>query len=145
MLLTSGYLADFKTGYLQIAIPEHQCEVMGGTDTNGGKTGYAVGRLVKLVRHTDGSAHIVAASSVSAVSIGDATHIIAQSDDSLDTTTIKGEQYNTAPIGILANTASGDVPTEVTATMKRVALYKIINSDDIKIIPVKPATGSVVR
>ena len=144
MLLTSGYLADFKTGYLAIATPEHRCEVMDGTDVNSGKTGFAVGRLVKLVRLSDGTAYITAAGSVTATSIGDATHIVAQSDDSLTAGTIRTEALNFAPIGILANTEVS-IPSAATATMKRVALYKIVNSDDIKIIPVKHATVSVVR
>lgn len=151
MIVTTGFLADFKTAYQQIAIPEHQCEVTGGTDDadrdgqgSGLNAGYAAGRLVKLVRHTDGSCHLVAASSVSATSIGDATHIVAQTDDSLDTTTIRGENLNFNPTGLLKNTATA-IPTAVTATMKRVALWKIINADDVKIIPVKPATVSVVR
>lgn len=154
MLLTGGYLADFKTGYLAIATPEHRCAVIGGTDANGGKTGFAVGRLVKLVRLADGSCYIIGAGTiettpgtvdypVTATSIGDATHIIAQSDDSLDKV-VKAEQLNFQPTEILANTEIS-IPTEVTATMKRVALYKIVNSDDIKIIPVKHATVSVVR
>jgi len=154
MLLTTGYLADFKTGYMQIAIPEHQCEVTGGTDDadndgngSGLTAGYAVGRLVKLVRHTDGSCHLVAAGSVTATSIGDATHIVAQADDSLITTTIRGEALNFAPTGLLKNTATSapEASAAASATVKRVALYKIVNSDDIKIIPVKPSTVSVVR
>jgi hypothetical protein len=151
MLLTTGYLADFKTGYLQIAIPEHQCEVINGVDDadndgagSGLTAGFAVGRLVKLVRLSDGTCYITAAGSVTATSIGDATHIVAQADDSLDTTTIKGEQFNYNPTGLLKNTAT-ETPTEATATMKRVALWKIVNSDDVKIIPVKHATTSVVR
>lgn len=153
MLLTTGYLADFKTGYLQIAIPEHQCEVIGGLD--GAGTGFAAGRLVKLVRLSDGTSYIVGAGTiettpgtidypVSATSIGDATHIIAQTDDSLDTTTIKGEQFNYNPTGLLKNTALS-IPNKATDTMKRVSLWKIVNSDDVKIIPVKHATVSVVR
>ncbi len=144
MLLTSGYLADFKTAYLQIATVEHRAEVVGGTDTNNGVTGYAVNRLVKVTRLTDGSITIAAPSGVSATSIGDATHIVAQADDSLDTTKIKGEQLNFAPIGILGNTAAV-AATAITATMKRVALWKITNADDVKIIPVKPATVTVTR
>ena len=151
MQVTTGYLADFKTGYLQIATVEHRCEVLGGTDDadrdgngSGLTAGYAAGRLVKLERLSDGSCYITAAGSVSATSIGDATHIIAQTDDSLDTTTIKGEQLNFAPTGLLKNTATS-TPSAATATMKRVALWKITNSDEVKIIPVKPATVSVVR
>ncbi len=152
MLLTSGYIADFKTGYMQIAIPEHQCEVMGGTDDGDGTTstastsnGYAAGRLVVLTRLSDGSCYIAPAANVTATSIGTATHIIAQTDDSLITTTIRGEAYNYAPTGILKNTATGSAPSAATTTMKRVALYKIVNSDDVKIIEVKPSTASVVR
>lgn len=151
MLLTTGYLADFKTGYLQIAIPEHQCEVRGGTDDGAGGTGsgltagFAVGRLVVLTRLADGSCHIAPAANVTATSIGTATHIVAQSDDSLDTTTIRGEVYNFLGKGILKNTSIDAAPTQATATMKRVALWKIINADDVKIIPVKDSTVSVVR
>lgn len=152
MLLTSGYLADFKTGYMQIAIPEHQCEVMGGTDDGDGTTstaattnGYAAGRLVVLTRLSDGSCYLAPAANVTATSIGTATHIIAQTDDSLDTKTIRGEVLDFRPTGILKNTKTGEVPSAATDTMKRVALYKIVNSDDIKIIEVKPSTASVVR
>lgn len=151
-LLTGGFLADFKTGYLQIASVEHQCEVTGGTDNGEGGSGsgvtagYAAGRLVKLVRHTDGTCHLVAAGSVTATSIGDATHIVAQTDDSLNTTTIRGEAYDYRARGILKNTATAvPNPLALTATMKRVALYKIVNADDVKIIEVKPSTVSVVR
>jgi len=163
MLLTTGFLADFKTGYMQIAIPEHRCEVMGGTDKGDGgvataavTTGFAVGRLVKLVRLADGTCYIIPAGTiettpgtvdypVTATSIGDATHIVAQTDDSLDTTTIRGEVLNFMGKQILKNTATGSVPTAATATMKRVALWKIVNADDVKIIEVKHATVSVVR
>ncbi len=161
MLLTTGFLADFKTGYLQVATVEHRCEVLGGIDNGQGgagsgvTAGYAAGRLVKLVRLADGTSYIVGAGTietdpgtvdypVTATSIGDATHIIAQTDDSLNTTTIKGEQLNFAPTGLLKNTATS-IPSAATATMKRVALWKIVNSDDVKIIEVKHATVSVVR
>lgn len=151
MLLTTGYLADFKTGYMQIAVVEHRCEVLGGTDDadndgNGSGTtaGYAAGRLVKLVRLSDGTCYITTPGTVTATSIDEATHIVAQTDDSLITTTIRGEAYNYAPTGLLKNTATS-TPSALTTTMKRVALYKIVNSDDIKIIPVKHSTSSVVR
>lgn len=142
-----GFIADFKIGYLQIASIEHQAEVIGGTDTADGLTGFAVGRLVKLTRLADGSVHIGVPTAVSATSISDATHIVAQSDDSLrnvNTDVIPVERYQTRNRNILGNTASA-VPTAATATMKSIALYKIVNADDIKIIPVKPATVSVTR
>lgn len=144
----SGYIADFKTGYLQRQILEPLVEVMGGADTGDGKTGFATARLVKLTRLSDGSAYIVAATGVSATSIGDATHIIAQSDDTLPNVPdnfIKAEKYQTRNTNILSNTASGSAPTAKTATMKAVAFFKIVNADDIKIIEVKPATVSVNR
>lgn len=143
----SGFIADFKIGYLQRAIIEHQAEVVGGTDTADGITGFAVGRLVKLTRLADGSCHIGVPTAVSATSISDATHIVAQSDDSLrnvNSDVIPTEKYQTRNRNILANTAAS-APEAATATMKSIALYKIVNSDDIKIIPVKPATVSVTR
>ena len=143
----SGFIADFKIGYLQRAVIEHQAEVMGGADTADGLTGFAVSRLVKLTRLADGTCIIAAPSNVTATSIGDATHIVAQSDDTLrnvPTDVIPTERYISRNRNILANTASS-VPTGATATMKSIALYKIINADDIKIIPVKPATVSVTR
>lgn len=144
----SGFIADFKIGYLQRAVIEHQAEVIGGADTADGLTGFAVGRLVKLTRLADGSVHIGVPTAVSATSISDATHIVAQSDDSLRNVpadVIPVERYQTRNRNILANTASGAAPAAATATMKSIALYKIINADDIKIIPVKPATVSVTR
>ena len=149
MLLTSGYIADFKTSYLQIAIPEHRCEVMDGTDGVSGLTaGFAAGRLVKLVRLADGTCYITVPANVTATSIGDATHIVAQTDDSLHGA-IRTEALNFMATGLLKNTtvdaAATDAPTAATATMKRVALWKIVNADDVKIIPVKHSTISVVR
>lgn len=143
----SGYIADFKIGYLQIASIEHQAEVIGGIDEAGGLTGFAVGRLVVLTRLSDGSCHIKPAANTSATSIGTATHIVAQSDDSLrnvPSDRIAVERYSTSNRNILANT-SASTPSAATATMKSIALWKIVNSDDIKIIPVAPATVSVRR
>ena len=152
----TGFIADFKIGYLQIAQIEHQAEVIGGADeAHDGLTGFAVNRLVKVARLADGSITIVPALNVSATSIGDATHIIAQSDDSLRNVigdAIPTELYTTRPRTILANTVATTVAelaltpiTAATGTMKSVALWKIINADDVKIIPIKPETVSVVR
>ena len=143
----SGFIADFKIGYMQVAIIEHRAEVVGGTDEAGGLTGFATGRLVKLTRLSDGSCHIAVPTAVSATSISDATHIVAQSDDSLRNTIgdcIPTERYSSLNRDILANTASS-APSAATATMKSIALWKITNSDDIKIIPIAPATVSVRR
>lgn len=155
---TTDFLADFKTGYLQRAIILHQCAVTGGADVAyDGTTGYAVGRLVKITLNADGLPVIAPAGTeqapVSATSISDATHIIAQSDDTLRnviTDAIPVEKYTTRARGILANTftATEDVPAPVTANInhwKSVAVYKIVNADDVKIIPVLPSTGGVKR
>ena len=143
----SGYLGDFKIGYMQVALIEHRAEVIGGSDEAGGLTGFAVGRFVKLTRLSDGSCHLAVPTAVSATSISDATHIIAQSDDSLRNVpgdAIPAEKYSTQNRNIVANTASS-TPTGATTTMKSVALYKITNSDDIKIITVAPASVSIRR
>jgi len=146
MLLTSGFLADFKTGYLQIATVEPQVEVMGGTDGGSGLTaGYAAGRLVLLTRLADGTAIIAQPANVTATSIGTATHIIAQTDDSLDGRAIRTEALNFMATELLKNTTTGAAPSAVSATMKKVALYTIGNVDDVKLILVKHATVSVVR
>lgn len=143
----TGFIADFKIGHDQYAKVLHQAEVIGGTDTEGGLTGFAVARLVKITYTADGAAIVQAPTGVTATNIGDATHIIAQSDDTLrnfPTDVIPVERYNTRTRGILGNTATA-VPTAVTATMKTVAVWAIKDKDDIKIIPVKPATVSVIR
>jgi len=143
----SGYIADFKIGYLQIAMIEPQTEVKGGTDEAGGLTGFAVARLVVLTRLSDGSCYIAPAANTSATSIGTATHIVAQSDDSLRNTVgdaIPTEKYSSINRNILANTSSS-TPSAATATMKSIALWKITNSDDIKIITIAPASVSVRR
>ena len=120
----SGFVAEFKTGYLQREIRE-EATVAGGTDTglrDSSKTGYAPGRLVVL---TAGA--ITAPTGVSATSIGNATHIIAQSDDTIREVPEDynyTERYSTLPNLICKNSTE----------KKTVALYKIVNPDDIKII-----------
>lgn len=146
----SGFIADFKTGYLQRALILPQAAVTGGTDeAHDGTEGFATGRLVKIT-YSNGLPILQAPSSVSATSIGDATHIVAQSDDSLrnfPADRIPVERYTTRSRGILANTL--DAIANVDATdidqWKSVAVYKIVDADDIKIIPVKPAVVSVNR
>ena len=64
---------------------------------------------------------------VTATSIGDATHIIAQSDDSLTAGTIRTEALNFAPNWYFLANTEVSIPSAATATMKRVALYKIVN------------------
>lgn len=129
----TGYVAEFQTGYLQREI-HTIATVAGGTDAglrNASQTGYAVGRLVKVTgvgEGTDTNPLVIAApTGVSATSIGDATHIIAQSDDTIRDVPEDfnyTERYTTLPNLIVKNSQSG----------KTVALYKIVNRDDIKII-----------
>jgi len=143
----TGYLGDFKIGYMQVALIEPRAEVIGGTDEAGSLTGFAVGRFVKLTRLSDGSCYLAVPTAVSATSISDATHIVAQSDDSLRNVpgdAILVEKYSTINRNILANTSSS-TPSAATTTMKSVALWKITNSDDIKIITVAPASVSIRR
>lgn len=127
----TGFIAEFKTGYLQREI-RVEATVVGGTDAglrDSTKTGFAPGRLVVL---TDGNA-ITAAQNVTATSIGTATHIIAQSDDTirdLPEDYNYTERYSTLPNLICKNTGVQGNAGEA----KTVALYKIVNPDDIKII-----------
>lgn len=154
----NGFIADFKTGYLQRAIVLHKCAVGGGSDVaHDGLTGYAVGRLVKITAIGNDVYVISQPTAVSATSISDATHIIAQSDDSLRNVpgdAIPTERYTTRGRNILGNTYDpSDYGANQTYTgpltsysiFKTVAVYKIVNSDDVKIIEVAPATVSVRR
>lgn len=125
----NGYVAEFVTGYLQREI-RMQAVVAGGTDTglrNSIDKGFAVGRLVKITGDTDDNRVVTAATGVSANSIGDATHIIAQSDDTIREVPSDynyTERYSFLPNLIVKNSAE----------KKTIAVYKIVNPDDIKII-----------
>lgn len=129
----SGFVAEFQTAYLQREI-RLIATVAGGTDTglrDASKTGYAVGRLVKCAGTGEGTDAnpivITAPTGVTATSIGDATHIIAQSDDTTRDDPADynyPERYTTLPNLIVKNSATG----------KTVAVYKITNPDDVKIV-----------
>lgn len=129
----SGFIAEFEHGYLQREL-RLIAKVSGGTDKglrSESDTGFAVGRLVKITgtgTGTDASLlAITAPTGVSATSIGDATHIIAQSDDTIrdipDDYNYQ-ERYSSVPNLICKNSETG----------KTVAVYKIVNVDDIKLI-----------
>ena len=140
----TGFIAEFVTGYLQREIRVN-ATVVGGTDVgmrdaNMGaaaiaqlaatRKGYAPGRLVVYDAATGA---ITAATNVTATSIGNATHIIAQSDDTireLPEDYNYTEQYSTLPNLICKNTGTAGAAGE----KKTVALYKIVNKDDIKIV-----------
>lgn len=120
----NGFVAEFVNGYLQREI-RVQATVAGGTDAGlrtPASVGYAPGRLVVFANGA-----ITAAANVTANSIGTATHIIAQSDDTIRETPEdynEFEHYSTLPNLICKN----------SDTTKTVALYKITNPDDIKIV-----------
>lgn len=133
----TGVIAEFETGYLQREI-RLIATVSGGEDTglrDSSKRGFAVGRLVKvtntageyaIAKPTTGAGSKGAAGLVTD-GIGDATHIIAQSDD-----TIRDEpsDYNEMErYSSLPNLICKD-----STTKKTVALYKIVNEDDIKLV-----------
>ena len=80
----SGIVAQFVTAYLQREIPM-KAIVTGGTDAglrDGLQLGFAPGRLVKIT-NVNGVNTVAPATGVTSKSIGDATHIIAQSDDTV--------------------------------------------------------------
>lgn len=134
----TGVIAEFETAYLQREI-RLIATVANGPDTglrDSSKTGFAVGRLVKVTGNgpdnyvvglpTTGAGSKGAAGVV-ADGIGDATHIIAQSDD-----TIRDEpsDYNEMErYSSLPNLICKD-----STTKKTVAVYKIVNPDDIKLV-----------
>lgn len=125
----SGIIAEFETGYLQREI-RLIATVDGGTDLglrDSSKKGFAVGRLVKVTK-TSGEYAIGVSTASASTGLGDATHIIAQSDDTIrdePSDYNETERYSTLPNLIVKNS-----PSE----KKTVALYKIVNPDDIKLI-----------
>lgn len=129
----SGIIAEFETGYLQREI-RLIATVDGGQDTglrDSSKVGYAVGRLVVVTGSGSGTnaspVAITAPTGVTATSIGTATHIIAQSDDTTrdePSDYNEMEKYSSLPNLVCKNSTTG----------KTVAVYKIVNKDDIKLI-----------
>ena len=125
----SGIIAEFETGYLQREI-RLIATVTGGTDAglrDSSKTGFAVGRLVEVTNTAGEYAIKVPTTAPTATSIGTATHIIAQSDDTIrdePSDYNEMERYSSLPNLICKN----------STTKKTVALYKIVNPDDIKLI-----------
>lgn len=129
----SGIIAEFETGYLQREI-RLIATVDGGIDKgvrNEKAVGYAVGRLVKVTGNGSGTnaspVAITAPKDVTATSIGTATHIIAQSDDTIrdePSDYNEMEKYSSLPNLVCKNSTTG----------KTVAVYKIVNPDDIKLV-----------
>lgn len=129
----SGIIAEFETAYLQREI-RLVATVAGGTDAglrDSSKVGYAVGRLVKVTGNGSGTnaspVAITAPTGVTETSIGNATHIIAQSDDTTrdePSDYNEMEKYSSLPNLVCKNSTTG----------KTVAVYKIVNPDDIKLV-----------
>lgn len=129
----SGIIAEFETAYLQREI-RLVATVAGGTDKgvrNKEAVGYAVGRLVVVTGNGPGTnaspVAITAPTGVTATSIGNATHIIAQSDDTTrdePSDYNEMEKYSSLPNLVCKNSTTG----------KTVAVYKIVNPDDIKLV-----------
>ena len=129
--IKSGYRAEFQTAYLQREI-RLLATVAGGIDSglrNPEDIGYGVGRLVKITGSTDADRAVVAATGVTSTSIGDATHIIAQSDDTVREVP---SDYNYPE----RYTTLGNLICKNSATPKTIAVYKIVNADDIKLVKI---------
>ena len=151
--MKNGFRAEFVTGYLQIAKILHQAKVSGGIDESKYRKnvdgsvvkGFGVGRLVKVTPNNDGTVTITKPTSgvgtitastnksafdtAVAAGVGDATHIIAQSDNSVRNTIdeyIPTDKYSTVYDEIVADETEG----------KAVAVYPIINKDDVKLVQI---------
>lgn len=130
----SGKIARFKIGYLQKEDILHQAKITEGTDASvydSTKLGYLVGRVVKVTKGADGIYTIAqpTATDTEANILATGTHIIAQSDNTVRNTPdecIPAERYNTRYDGIVKNTTGADA--------KSIAVYKIVNKDDIEFI-----------
>lgn len=135
----TGFVGEFQTAYLQREI-RLRADVIGGTDTglrDSSDVGFAVGRFVQITQDTtDPTLYHVAAPTtvVTATSIGSATHIIAQSDDTIRDVPEDynyTERYTTLPNLIVKNTGTS---TSSRGEAKTIAVYKIVNPDDVKIV-----------
>ena len=129
-----GLIAEFKTGYLQREIMLHQCVVNAGTDESvydATKKGYIVGRIVKITESN--GIYTIASPADTTDPLADGTHIIAQSDNTLRSVPedyIPTEKYTSRYDGIVKNSAN-------STDYKPVAVYKIVNKDDIKLVDIK--------
>lgn len=106
--------AKFKTAYGQREIPM-DIAVVGSTD-------FEVGQLVKFVEAASGiPAHILTATTVK-----EATHIIAQSDMTMEYghVPVEDRDYKYSPkVKVTAATATAAAPT------KKVALFEVVAGD----------------
>lgn len=110
-------MASFKTAYLQRA-DYMDVDVVGSAALK-------VGDCVQLVAASGSNAAYIQKSS-----FANATHIIAQSDQTLayGHVPVENRDYRYDPSVATTKTAA---PTTSNATPKHVAVYKIVNKDDI--------------
>lgn len=130
----TGKIARFKTGYLQREIILHQAKVTGGTDAsvrNATTLGFLVGRVVTVNKDEQGiyTLAMPASTATEADILNGNAYIIAQSDNSMRGTPedcIPTDRYDSRYDGIVKNTTGTET--------KAVAVYKIVNKDDIEFV-----------
>lgn len=108
-------MAHFKTAWMQKEIPM-QADVVGTTDLH-------VGDYVKLTTGTS-FAYIQKSS------IADATHILAQSDTTLEYGHVPVENRDYRYSNVVKPTVAA-APTKATTTHKMIALFAITDKNDV--------------
>lgn len=113
-------MASFKTAYLQREVPLDLVVVVPANQT------LKVGDLVVVTPETS----TVSAYMQKAASLAAATHIVAQSDMTLGYghVPVENRDYRYSPL--VAGTVTA-VPTDKTKPWKHVALYQIVDKNDI--------------
>lgn len=116
------YKANFKTAYLQREIPVNVAVI--------GSTALEVGQLVTFTAANGSNpAYITAAAGTSeSAALTNATHIIAQSDMTMEYghVLVENRDYSYSPKVAATATSIG-----ASATTKKVALFKLVNKDDV--------------
>ena len=116
------YKGEFKTAYLQREIPVDAAVMQGN--------GLVVGNLVKLVKAGANTVpYIVAATGNDKdAALADATHIIAQSDMTLEYghVPVENRDYKYSPKVAVTAASIG-----TSSPKKKVALFKLVNKDDV--------------
>ena len=116
------YKAKFKTAYLQREIPVEVAVI--------GAAALEVGQLVTLTptNGTNPDYIVAAAGATAAAALSAATHIIAQSDMTMEYghVPVENRDYKYSPeVAVTAGTISTSSPK------KKVALFKLVNKDDV--------------
>lgn len=116
------FKAKFKTAYLQREIPVEVAVI--------GSAALEVGQLVTLTptNGTNPDYIAAAAGATAAAALSAATHIIAQSDMTMEYghVPVENRDYKYSPeVAVTAGTISTSSPK------KKVALFKLVNKDDV--------------